>query len=188
RAATSISCRMADGRAGSSSFRCYSITHMPNRLSRWSIRAIRGDRMSWMTWTRGVRAVAGAALLSLFQADISYAAGGAYVVDDSEIGKPGECKVETWASFAGNSDRIASIGPACVVSLGQPVELGTQFLRFRSGGTWGSTLILKGKTNIIPVERTAFGLGVAGGIGYDFNSDAITNVFVNVPFTFDVSK
>jgi hypothetical protein len=30
--------------------------------------------------------------------------GGAYFVDDAEIGPVGSCEVESWASFAGNSD------------------------------------------------------------------------------------
>src|SRR5438128_2595177 len=75
------------------------------------------------------------------------AAGGAFAVDDSEVGKPGECKVESWVSFAGNSDFIAASAPACVVNLGRPVELGVQVQRTRSDGEWGTGLTLKAKTN-----------------------------------------
>src|SRR3954469_21139622 len=31
--------------------------------------------------------------------------GGAYYVDDAEIGKPGSCEFESWSSFAANGDR-----------------------------------------------------------------------------------
>jgi hypothetical protein len=33
--------------------------------------------------------------------------GGAYYVDDAEIGKLGSCEIETWSSFAASGDRIA---------------------------------------------------------------------------------
>lgn len=67
------------------------------------------------------------------------AAGGAFAVDDSEIGKPGECKVESWASFAGNHDVIAATSPACVVKFGIPVEIGGQLQRSRSDSEWGTS-------------------------------------------------
>ena len=58
--------------------------------------------------------------------------GGAYYVDDAEIGKTGSCEFESWSSFAANGDRIAVFSPACVVKLGPPVELGTNLLNVRS--------------------------------------------------------
>src|ERR1043166_1443463 len=64
--------------------------------------------------------------------------GGAYFVDDAEIGPVGSCEVESWASFAGNSDRIFVTNPACVFNLGHPVELGATYLRTRSDGVWRS--------------------------------------------------
>src|SRR3954453_14720926 len=79
-------------------------------------------------------------------------AGGAFAVDDAEVGKPGECKVESWVSFADNNDFIAAAAPACVANLGRPVELGLQLQRARSGGEWGTGLTLKAKTNLIPLE------------------------------------
>ena len=51
--------------------------------------------------------------------------GGAYYVDDAEIGKVGSCEIESWSSFAASGDRIAVFSPACVVKLDAPVELGT---------------------------------------------------------------
>ena len=32
--------------------------------------------------------------------------GGAYYVDDAEIGKSGSCEIETWSSFARTGDRF----------------------------------------------------------------------------------
>ena len=35
----------------------------------------------------------------------------------AEVGEPGNCKVESWASFAKNGDFIGSTSPDCVVSI-----------------------------------------------------------------------
>ena len=118
----------------------------------------------------------------------AYAAGGAFVVDDSEIGKPGECKVESWASAAANHDFSAVTSPACVVKLGIPVELGGQLQRSRSDGAWSDSGTIRAKTNIIPVDKHLFGLGISGGTTWDFKSGGNTTSFVNVPVTFQLQE
>src|SRR6201999_666185 len=80
----------------------------------------------------------------------AYAAGGAYVVDDAVIGKPGDCQVETWVALASNHDLQAFTQPACVVKLGIPVELTGSFARVRSEGVWQTQVGPKIKTNIVP--------------------------------------
>ena len=45
--------------------------------------------------------------------------GGAYYVDDAEIGKVGSCEIESWSSFATSGDRIAVFSPACVESVAE---------------------------------------------------------------------
>src|SRR5688572_9052804 len=84
--------------------------------------------------------------------DRALAAGSAYQVDTGVIGSPGNCKVDTWASFASNSskDFFAAIAPSCVVDLARPVELSAQFSRFRSGEEWTTAILPKIKTNIVP--------------------------------------
>ena len=116
------------------------------------------------------------------------AAGGAFAVDDSEVGKPGECKVESWASFAGNKDFIGAIAPACVANLGRSVELGVQVQRARGDGEWGTGLTLKAKTNIIPLEGNRFGLGISGSTSWDLITGDNTGGTINVPLTFEVSE
>src|SRR5215510_304248 len=39
--------------------------------------------------------------------------GGAYYVDDAEIGKVGSCEIESWSSFAASGDRIALQSSLC---------------------------------------------------------------------------
>jgi hypothetical protein len=113
-------------------------------------------------------------------------AAGAFAVDDSEIDKPGSCKVESWASAASNHDFTAVTSPACVVKLGIPVELGGHLQRSRSDGLWGTGGTLKAKANLISATNNPFGLGISGGSSWDLVSGANTGSFINVPVTFQV--
>jgi hypothetical protein len=114
------------------------------------------------------------------------AAGGAYAVDDVEVGAPGSCKVEAWVSFASNHDLIAATSPACVIDLIRPIELGAQLQRFRFDGEWGTGLVLKAKTNILPVETGKIGLGLSGGTAFDLLTGENSAVFLAVPATFQI--
>jgi hypothetical protein len=118
-----------------------------------------------------------------------WAAGGAFAVDDSEIGKPGECKVESWLSVATNypGDLVASTAPACVVSLGLPIEIGGQFQRTKSDGEWGTSAGVKAKTKL-PIESNKVGLALSGGINFDLITHQTASYFINVPVTFVVSE
>jgi hypothetical protein len=118
----------------------------------------------------------------------AHAAGGAFAVDDAEIGKPGECKVESWASFASNGDFVGVAAPACVVNLGRPVEVGAAIARAHSGGAWSTGGAVRAKTNLVPVEGNLFGVGLAASAGYDFTTKTLTGANLNVPFTAAVSE
>jgi hypothetical protein len=115
------------------------------------------------------------------------AAGGAYVVDDVEIGNPGDCKVESWASLASNHDFTAVTSPACVVKLGIPVELGAALQRSRDDGAWGTNGALKAKVNLIPVANHPFGLGIEGSTSWDFLTGMNTGGTIVVPVTFQLT-
>lgn len=114
------------------------------------------------------------------------AAGGAFAVDDAEIGKPGDCKIESWLSLASNHDLIAAASPACVVQLGIPIELGGQYQRSRDDSAWSTSGTLKAKANVIPVENHRFGLAISGGSSWDLVTGANTGGFINVPVTLQV--
>jgi hypothetical protein len=120
--------------------------------------------------------------------DRSLAAGGAFQVDDAEVGAVGSCKVESWASFASNTDFIGVVSPACVADLGRPVELNAAFARFRSDKEWGSALVAKGKTNLIPVESNKFGLALIAGTALDLVDRNVNAVFVTVPLTWQAHE
>lgn len=114
------------------------------------------------------------------------AAGGAFAVDDAEIGKPGDCEVNAWASFASNGNRADVFAPTCVVKLGIPVELGGILQRSRDDSAWSTSGTLTGKVNLIPVDGHPFGLGLAGGSSWDLVTGASTGGFIYLPATIEV--
>jgi hypothetical protein len=114
--------------------------------------------------------------------------GGAYYVDDAEIGKPGSCEVESWSSFARTGDRIAVLSPACVVNPGSPIELGTNLVDLRSGGQEDVLATLTAKSVPIPIGRTGFGLAIAAAVVYDPLNQSGSGLIINVPVTFEFNK
>lgn len=147
---------------------------------RRTVGAILIGRSAWIALAMAVAA--------LSSPQPAHAAGGAFVVDDVEIGAVGSCKVESWISFASNRDFIGVTSPACVVDLGRPVEIAAQFQRFNSGDVWGTSATLKAKTNLIPIEPTKIGLGLVGGVTFDILTGDATSVFALVPVTFQVTE
>lgn len=127
---------------------------------------------------------------SLTPSNRAWAAGGAFAVDDSETGKPGECKVESWLSVATNDagDLIASISPACVVDLGRFIEIGGQVQRTKSDGEWGTSAGVKAKTNLLPAGSYKVGLGLSGGINFDLLTHEASSYFIIVPATLTITE
>jgi hypothetical protein len=116
------------------------------------------------------------------------AAGAAYQVDTAEVSEAGSCKVESWISSASNHDVIASVSPACVVSMFRPVELSAQFTRSRSDGEWGTSVTPKVKTNIVPTAIGSWGFAISATAAYDLLTNENTALSVTVPATLRVSN
>jgi hypothetical protein len=125
-------------------------------------------------------------VVSLMLPPQAFAAGGAYIVDDAEVGKPGDCEVDSWVSTASNHNLVASANPKCVVKLGVPVEIDGLYQRTRTDGAWGTAGTIFAKTNLIPVDGHPFGLGLEGGSSWDLITGANTGGFIFVPVTFQV--
>jgi len=121
-------------------------------------------------------------------ADSAQGAGGAYATDAADVGEAGNCKVESWASFASNSDFIGAVNPSCVVDLGRPVEVSTQILRGRSDGEWNTFVAPKFKTNLIPTAIGQWGVAIAGGAVYDGVEKDLAGFFAYLPATFRISN
>jgi len=111
------------------------------------------------------------------------AAGGAFVVDDAEVGKPGECKVESWAQFGSNHDMAVIAQPACVINAGIPVELGGAIARTRSADEWSTSAGPKAKVNLLPIETGRVGVGLAGMAGWDLGTGQYLGQLLYVPLT-----
>lgn len=130
------------------------------------------------------------AILAAFacSTDRSFAAGAAYQVDTAEVGDPGNCKVESWASFAKNGDFIGSISPDCVVSIfGKAVDVSSQFSRFRSDDEWGTALFPKAKMNLTPSAIGQWGVAVSSSAAIDLITGDLAAWFVTLPATLRVS-
>ena len=116
------------------------------------------------------------------------AAGSAYVVDTAEVGTPGNCKVESWVSWADHHDFIASLTPACVVDFGRPVDVSAQFSRTRADGEWTTTVSPKLKTNIVPTAIGRFGFAFSATATVDTISREATQYMLTVPATLRLSN
>jgi hypothetical protein len=116
------------------------------------------------------------------------AAGAAYQVDTADVSEVGSCKVESWISSASNHDVIASVSPACVVSMFRPVEVSAQFTRSRADGEWGTAVSPKLKTNIVPTAIGSWGFALSATATYDLITKENTALFVTVPATLRLSN
>ena len=135
---------------------------------------------------RTVRGLCAIALLAF--AGRAEAAGTAYGVDTAEVGEVGNCKIESWLSWASNQDFIGVANPSCVVDLTRPVEFSVQLQRSRADGEWGTSAAPKFKTNIIPSAIGQFGVAIAGGAMFDLLTYEHTGLYAYVPATLRLSN
>jgi hypothetical protein len=131
-----------------------------------------------------VRAAAALLLLALLSPQQARAANGAVQVDDTDVDPVGNCKVDSWASFASNRDRIGNVSPGCVFDFGRPVDITLSFQRTRSDGEWGTTGNVKLRTLVVEGGVGTWSLLFSTGLTYDFIADDVSNVLVNIPATF----
>lgn len=143
--------------------------------------------MTLSTWARPGPAIL-LAILALSCPRIAVAAGGAYAVDDAAVDGAGACKVESWLSFASNSDFIAAVTPACAVEILRPIEIGVQLARSRADREWGTSLAPKAKINLLPVETGKLGLAASASPSFDLVTGETTGIAVNVPVTFALTE
>jgi len=112
---------------------------------------------------------------------------GPYAVDDAAIGNSGECQVESWISAADNGDFIAVVQPACVATVGIPVEFTMAFSPVRFEGEWAALKGLQIKFILVPFGDGYVAIALAGGTLADTtNGESLT--FVNVPITIKMGE
>jgi hypothetical protein len=123
-------------------------------------------------------------LLALAIPQEAFAANGATAVDDTDIDPAGNCKVDSWASFASNQDRVALVAPGCVFNIGQPVDISAAFARVRQDAAWSTGAALKFRT--FRIESGKVSALFSAGVAYDFSSDEVADILVNIPVTFQI--
>ena len=136
----------------------------------------------------GARTVAALALVAALGAGHAQAAGTAYGVDTAEVSDIGNCKIESWLSWASNQDFLAIANPSCVVGINHGIEVSAQIQRSRQDGEWGTSVAPKFKTNLIPSAIGSFGVAISGGATYDAIGNQVTTYVVNVPATLRLSN
>lgn len=113
------------------------------------------------------------------------AAGNAYAVDDADIGKSGSCQNEAWISTASSRDFVGVESPACVVTLGIPVEFSGLYQRTLTGPDWATAIGAQAK--IVPYNTDQLAIGFSLGALRDITVHR--DVFIaNVPVTFKFGK
>jgi hypothetical protein len=132
--------------------------------------------------------VAACVAAAIGQSREARAAGAAYQVDTAEVSEVGACKVESWISAAQNKDVIASVAPACVVGLFRPIEFSAQYNRARVDGEWGTLIMPKLKTNLIPSAIGSWGVAVTATAGYDLLTRQNTSLAFAIPATLRLSN
>jgi hypothetical protein len=118
----------------------------------------------------------------------AHAAGAAYQVDTSEVSEAGNCKVESWASWASNRDFFGAVAPTCAFDIGRPLELSTQFSRFRADEEWGTAATPKAKLNLKPSGIGTFGIAISATAAYDLLTRENTALAITIPATMRLSE
>lgn len=93
------------------------------------------------------------------------AAGGAHIVDDSEVETPGTCHVELWAAEFVPGDGYANVAPACT-SLKIPwLEIGAAYAHYWDQVISGPLIGPQMKINFQPASKgVGFGLGLNAAV------------------------
>jgi hypothetical protein len=116
------------------------------------------------------------------------AAGAAYQVDVADVTAAGACKIESWLSWAKNSDFVGAVSPACGMDLGKPSELSAQFNRARFDHEWFSTLTPKIKTNLIPTAIGKWGVSISATAAYDMITAENIALAATIPATLRLNE
>jgi hypothetical protein len=141
-----------------------------------------------MGWAGRIAFAAITAMAALPMADDARAANGAFAVDAADISEVGSCKLESWMSFATNTDFSLVANPSCVVELGKPVELSVLSNRARFDGEWSTSFQPKAKTNLVPTGIGKFGFSIYAGGSFDALTGDQLTAFAVAPATWRLSE
>jgi len=144
-----------------------------------------GLKAGWVHLAR-VSSVGLLAAGSLCAVAPAFAAGGAHVVEDSEVEEPGRCHVDSWAARQNQHDGGVVVSPACTSTAMPNLELSAALQR-----NWGSsrdTLLGPGfKYNFLP-EADGVGLGLAGSGAWSTRDGHFDNALLVVPLSLRLNQ
>jgi hypothetical protein len=103
---------------------------------------------------------------------VAQAAGGAHIVDDSEVETPGTCHLETWVTRFVPGDGYLNLGPACTSELMPRIEMGVTLQHYWdeaiNAPLFGPTF----KFNFFP-ESTGVGLALGLNAGVNLHTGTV---------------
>ena len=96
----------------------------------------------------------------LFASSPGWTAGGAHIVDDSEVETPGTCHIESWVTRFVPGDGYANVEPACTLERVPWLEIGVPYQHYWDQTIAAPLLGLQVKTTIqSDTNGVGFGLG-----------------------------
>ncbi|HWJ71354.1 MAG TPA: hypothetical protein VNS79_15025 [Sphingobium sp.] len=128
-----------------------------------------------------------AAALALLAAGPALAAGGAHVIDDSEVETPGTCHVESWITRNSGESGLVNSAPACTTKAWPHIELGG-FVMHDWTADASTTLIGLSPKFSLRSESTGLGIGVTTNLGFNVDRSRLETGAVIMPLTLDVGK
>lgn len=127
-----------------------------------------------------------AAAAGMASADLAFAAGGAHVIDDSEVETAGLCHAETWFTEFGDGRGLVNVSPACTFRALPTVEFGAGITHGWQDGDEQTLIGPSLKVALRPVDADA-GVGVALSAAIDPSTGTVATAAVLVPVTIDLS-
>jgi len=112
---------------------------------------------------RGLQCLFMAALLLVPGAAL--AAGGAHVIDDSEVEAAGDCHLETWVMGSSDDRWLGNAGAGCTPEAIPVLEFGASVVHARSRGSEETVVGVMPKLNLRPAN-SGLGVALAGSLVY----------------------
>jgi len=116
--------------------------------------AVRSHRLPWIVLPA-----------TLLAPDAAFAAGGAHVIDDSEVEAAGDCHLETWITGSSDDHWLGNAGVGCTPATIPTLELGGAVVHARSPGSDETLVGVMPKLNLRPAN-SGIGVAVAGSLVY----------------------
>jgi hypothetical protein len=112
----------------------------------------------------------------------AWSAGGAQIVDDSEVVEPGTCQVEMWVTRFDPGDGYANITPACTMERLPRFEIGATFQHYWAEELNAPLLGPSLKLNLVP-QDTGIGIGLIFNAGVNVRTGDLGLVSALVPIS-----